>query len=201
MISSLTEIYDRYAVNPALALHMKRVAAVAALLCDHMPVWMVDKESIVTAALLHDIGNVVREPNPALTRLYEPHWYDYRAPKHTAMRVQYGTDDHIATHTIVTELGLPSKIHTLIDAIDIFKAGTRDDDIEGMLLYYADNRVAPQWIVSLEQRFTEVAARGAYRLERLTLEQALQNVTHEADILFQYCSLKPEEITDAVIRL
>lgn len=59
MAETISQIYDRYQVLPALQLHMLRVAAVAQLICSsHHRALPTDH--IISCCLLHDIGNILK---------------------------------------------------------------------------------------------------------------------------------------------
>ena len=59
MAKNILEIYKEHNVMPNLQEHMLRVAAVASLICDNCTEKL-NKEDIITACLLHDIGNIVQ---------------------------------------------------------------------------------------------------------------------------------------------
>jgi len=56
---TIQQIYDHYDIMPSLQLHMLRVTAVAAMIVEsfNQPL---DKNNIIKACLLHDMGNIVK---------------------------------------------------------------------------------------------------------------------------------------------
>ncbi|USN54769.1 MAG: HD domain-containing protein [Candidatus Peribacteria bacterium] len=59
MSHSIQDIYTQYQIPPSLQEHMLRVAAVAEQICLHSS-QEIDHATIVTAALLHDMGNIIK---------------------------------------------------------------------------------------------------------------------------------------------
>ena len=58
-MKNITDIYEKYKIMPLLAMHQIRVAAVAMMICDSLSV-PIDKDSVIKACLLHDIGNIIK---------------------------------------------------------------------------------------------------------------------------------------------
>ncbi len=55
----ISEIYEEYKIMPNLREHQLRVAAVAAQICDNFNKPL-NKKEIITACLLHDMGNIIK---------------------------------------------------------------------------------------------------------------------------------------------
>jgi len=55
----ILKIYEKYKILPALQQHMFRVASVAKMIAEHMVI-DVDIDCITKAALLHDMGNILK---------------------------------------------------------------------------------------------------------------------------------------------
>lgn len=60
IIANIKSIYDQFKVPPDLRKHMAKVTAVVSIVCDNWEGPKIDKQSTIAAALLHDIGNLVR---------------------------------------------------------------------------------------------------------------------------------------------
>lgn len=58
--SSIKSIYDRFSIPRSLRLHMYRVASIAEMVCDNWKGPRIEKDDIVAACLLHDVGNIVK---------------------------------------------------------------------------------------------------------------------------------------------
>ena len=65
----ITEIYDEYKIMPNLREHMFRVAGVASLICDNLEESLSKKE-IISACLLHDLGNIVKFDLESTAKLF-----------------------------------------------------------------------------------------------------------------------------------
>ena len=55
----ISEIYEKYKIMPQLQEHMLRVTAVASLIAGKFGKKL-DKRTIITATLLHDLGNMAK---------------------------------------------------------------------------------------------------------------------------------------------
>ncbi len=100
---NIKDIYLKYSVNKGLQEHMIRVAAVAQLICDKSTIKL-DTKNIVTACLLHDMGNLIKAKMDSMPELYEPEGVAYWTQVQIEMKYKYGTDEHIATMAIVNEI-------------------------------------------------------------------------------------------------
>ena len=59
MTKNISEIYEEYKIMPNLREHMLRVAGAASLICDNFTEPL-NKEEIISACLLHDMGNIIK---------------------------------------------------------------------------------------------------------------------------------------------
>ncbi|MDQ2676067.1 MAG: hypothetical protein M3Y34_04605, partial [Actinomycetota bacterium] len=118
---------------------------------------------VAPAMALHDVGNIVKpvgdgelldEPASLLDR-----WSLYAS----FARARYGDDDHRATAAILAELGIKRELIDLIqrkssrNLPSILEAG----DPAELLAIYADMRVSPDGVVSIEERHEDAKARYA----------------------------------------
>ena len=77
MERKITDIYKEYKIMPSLQMHMLRVAAVTKMIVDNYNMDL-DKESLVVAALVHDLGNIVKMDNMAtFPDFFEPEGVEY----------------------------------------------------------------------------------------------------------------------------
>jgi hypothetical protein len=190
------EIYAAYDIMPNLQLHQLRVAAVGKLLCDNFKE-SVNTNDVILACLFHDMGNIVKfkleNPPAALGSDDAEHWRKIQKE----VIEKYGPDQHEVSEAIAREIPLPEQIATMIGGSgysqipDILRHGTW----ESKLLKYADLRVAPYGVVSLQERFQDFAHRyqepegGVEREAGEELERKI----------FDHTALKPEDITDAAV--
>ena len=157
------EIYKKYPITPNLQKHLLRVAKVTLFICEHWKGRKVDKELIKKAALLHDLGNIVkfdlkRYPDylgKELKRL------DFWAKKQKEMIKKYGADDHEACLKMLREIGVDAKIIKIISnkSFHYSLKTEKSDNWELKILFYSDLRVGPFGILSLKKRFVEAIPR------------------------------------------
>lgn len=116
---------------------------------------------------LHDVGNAVKfnvDEEKAIEMLGEPSEQLSRWRLYTDyMRSRYGEDDHAATEAILTELGIRAELIELVSKKSSrhFDAILRRRVPAEMLALYADMRVAPSRVVSIEERYLEATKRYA----------------------------------------
>jgi hypothetical protein len=184
---------------PNLAEHMLRVAAVASLICDNFDE-LLPKEDIVTACLLHDMGNIIKAEFEFLPESWEPEGIAYWQKVKKDYIKKYGDNEHHATIRIMKELRIPENIIHLVDQIDfsLFCRHRDGNDIQVKIITYADTRVDPHGVVSQEERLEEARRRYATR-NKGKEEERQRLVVCSKDIekqIFAKCSLRPEDITD-----
>ncbi len=199
-MKTISEIYTEYKIFSRLEEHMLRVAGVVSIICDSLET-PVDKEKIVEAALLHDMGNIVKAK---LTHFADfsgdelKYWENVKSE----FIKKYGEQDHEATSNILKEIGVREEIIQLTDKVQfsLWCSHKEGDDLEIKILLYADGRAAPDGVVSYQVRMDE--AKGRYTQsefqegERNRLVACGQEVETQ---IFAKCSIKPEDITDEAI--
>ena len=187
---------------PLLQLHQLRVAAVAKFICEKTSAKL-PQTSIIEASLLHDMGNLLKFNLRALPHLCEPegvaHWEGVKEQ----FSKKYGTDEHAATHRIAEELGCTSETMSCLSAVgftQVFKH-LKSNILAHQVCCYADQRVGPFGILSLEERFQESRARRIKQglpIDPKAEELYAAHNKMEALVLSQTpCS--PNDITDKVI--
>jgi hypothetical protein len=199
----ISEIYDEYKVMSNLQTHMYRVAAVGQLISQNMNVPL-EGANIVSACLLHDIGNIIKFNLDLFPEFLEPEGLAYWQHVKKEYIEKYGTDEHLATYTIVGEIGAPKRVLELVAAVGFSKAelNMKSDDINKKICAYADMRVSPHGVCTLEERAKEgkirykVDQNAAWRDSHDRLVISLKEIEKQ---IFAECSIKPEEITDASI--
>lgn len=163
----------------------------------HSPL-SIDKNAVVSACLLHDMGNLIKVKFESAPELFEPEGIGYWQEIQAEMVDMYG-DVGSATRAIVHEIApLPVVEETIEDALfskmaTIAESGTR----EAKLLEYADMRVALHGISSMKERFDDIRERyvpmhhtGEY-IDKL--EAAAAKIESE---LFAGASITPDDITE-----
>jgi len=144
--SNISKLYKKYEVPANIIAHMKKVSEFAAILCDKFTKkgYKIDKESVVKAALVHDLLRVCdfKEISPTSPVLW------------AELKKKYGKLGHEkATQKILNKMG-HKEIGNLVLKHDFFKIKELRT-WEEKILYYADKRVDHDKVVSLKVRFRE----------------------------------------------
>ena len=159
----IADIYQNYYVTPNLAQHMKYVAEVVESLHKIWKGPTLDWDVLNELASLHDIGNIVKFDFDKYPQFLgaEIVNIDYWKSKQQEMIAKYGKDDHQATKKILEEIGLEDwKIQVIlgksfVNTINILNS----DNWYLKILAYADMRVLPSGIASLNERIEDVKVR------------------------------------------
>ncbi len=174
MSKVITELYDNYKIMPQLAMHQLRVAAVAYAI-EQALFEPLHEEELISACLLHDMGNILKFDFAVFPEYLEPQGRAYWEEVREAWKKRYGTDEHAATLAIAREIGVSGRTMEYIDAVGFSKAAAaaRGDSFEKKIACYADQRVAPQGVVSLDERLEEGFRRYAGREDRKEDDEAI----------------------------
>lgn len=191
--------YDRLDVPPNLRLHMFRVASVVALIRGHWRGPETDFDSTIKAALLHDVGNIVRfdldsDISKALMGDSIPHW---RGVQKSA-RAKYGREEHAATVAMASELGLDEKVISILKEYDAVGLAAKDGMLEAKVCDYADSRVGVYGVISIADRFRKIKERRKDSIISM-LEDIVEAIGAIQNEVLGSTDLKAEEINDASI--
>jgi hypothetical protein len=202
---TLREIYEHYKIMPGLQQHQLRVAAVGKLICDNFDL-PINTRDVVLAGLFHDMGNVIKADLTIFPDLLRPKGQLYWQEVKDTYIQKYGTDEHEATLQIVRELGLPDTVYSYIDGIGFSTMHiTRDSrSFEQKICEYADLRVGPHGVLSLEERIEEGRRRYAGRTSEMPAHEdrfaSLKDAAMEIERqIFSHTALEPSSITDLSI--
>lgn len=164
---AIREIYAHYLIMPSLQQHMYRVAAVAQILCEacEKAGVKVKEQEIVSAALLHDTGNILKSDLTLFPDFVELEGLEYWESVKAAYQTKHGQDEHEATRAIAKELSVSTETLELIESISFSKIESlfADHDLNALLLQYADLRVGPHGVITLEERLQDLEKRYASR--------------------------------------
>lgn len=202
---NILEVYKKYQLIPLQVEHHLRVASVADLICENFTD-KVDRENVVKASLLHDMGNIIKFDldNPLFQDSLQPQGVEFWKKVQTEFRHKYGNDEHVAHLKIAGEIGVGERILDIINAMTFHGASDTANkaDFGKKICQYADDRVGPWGVVSLEDRFKDLQKRYAHHgedtPERHNFEKALREIEKQ---IFARCKLQPEDITDESIKL
>lgn len=198
------ELYKQFRIMPSLQLHQLRVAAVAKLICDNATA-PVDTNDILLECLFHDMGNIVKSDLRYFPDFVEPEGVEYWETVKQDFFKKYGTEQHEANAAIAREIGLSEHIIEMMDNTGFSKildiVGSESRELK--ICQYADSRVGPRGILSLDGRLAEgreryVAGRkGRQYYDTDEGFEKLSNAAHELEQqVFALTSIRPEEITD-----
>ncbi len=203
MLLSISDIYKKYTIPPDLQLHMLRTAAIAQTISESFS--GVYAHHIVSAMLLHDMGNIIKFDLTKLPELLEPEGVNYWRGVQESFIDRYGTNEHRATEAIALEIGVQKEVYELIEGWSGFpnlKEITHSPHVALWICAYSDLRVAPYGIVSLEARLAEGRARYATHPKAFSLEQ-WDFLAREAyaleEKLFKGITLRPEDISEEAL--
>ena len=191
---------------PNLVQHQIRVAGVSMQICDSLDI-KVDKDSIVKACLLHDMGNIIKFnliQTQSLFGLSDLEIKDAIIIQNEFIQ-KYGKSEHKATVSIGEELGVSPYILELIDCVDSsnLEILAMNDDFNKKICMYADGRVTPHGVVSIQERSLEAKERYKNHPNKFDEESRLhfnKNVGSIESQIFSHSNIKPEDINDESIK-
>ncbi|NBV77876.1 HD domain-containing protein [bacterium] len=202
---TIQEAYNHYRINQGLQMHQLRVGAVGVLIARAQSS-AVDEQSIGIACLLHDMGNILKSDPRTLPELFEPEGPEYWLTVKEEFRKKYGDNEHDATAAIIRELGVSQRVLSLIEGMGFSKIQQvlQGGDRDLMIVEYADQRVAPFGVVSMEERHREGRERYAKKgrtffLGNGTYDELWVYMKDLEYTLFAQASLTPESVTDASV--
>ncbi len=201
MSKKITDIYKEYKILPNLQMHMLRVASVAFIICDNFSKDL-EKENIVRACLLHDMGNIIKFKLDSLPNFLEPEGLDYWKDVQLEYIEKYGTDEYVAHGKIAKELGMSARVIELIQAISFLDAPANvgNNDFNRKIMEYSDERVGIYGVISLEDRLMDLRKRYTHHNTSSTIRDAFEYALHDIEKqIFANCKIKPEDITDASV--
>jgi len=158
---TISEIYNKYSIPQNLQEHMLRVAAVGLQVVELLePSISLDRKVVADVLLLHDMGNIIKfnldkddllgeEERGKLKKIQK----DFIA--------KYGQEEHAATENIAKELGVSDQVLVVLSNIGSSKVylTIESDDWYRKVCSYADFRVAPHGVVSINERWDDVIKR------------------------------------------
>ncbi|MCA9380970.1 HD domain-containing protein [Candidatus Dojkabacteria bacterium] len=162
---SIDQIYKDLKIMPSLQKHQKIVAAIAWKICDSLST-KVDTHTIVSTCLLHDLGNIVKGSSDQFAPKGEE---EYWQKVETETKEKFGEHASIATVAMIKSLNLENeeKILEYLSWVGAKSLSTRSEEelknLEFVIAPYADSRVAPNGIVSIDGRIEEAKERYHFK--------------------------------------
>lgn len=189
---------------PNLQEHQLRVAAVAKTIALNFN-GNLDVESIITACLFHDMGNILKSDLARFPEFVEEKGIEYWQGVKDEFVLKYGPDEHVATHMIAREIGLNAEAMECLNHIGFSNLGINEigDSFENKICNYSDMRVGPHGIISLEERYVDGHKRysgSKHMVASEKYEELAQSGRMIENQIFSQTKIRPEEITDEKIK-
>lgn len=201
----ITQIYTDYKIMASLQLHMLRVAGVAAMICDHISNDLpekLDKENVIKACLLHDMGNILKFNLDIFPEFLKPQGKEYWQEVKDEFERKYGTKVHQATLQIVDEIGGSERIRELIDAVSFVKQkeNFESTDFGKKICAYADMRVIPTTVTSLDERMKDGKERyPQFNSQASGFRYVFAYLKKTEKQIFEQCDIQPEDISEETV--
>jgi putative nucleotidyltransferase with HDIG domain len=206
---TIQEIYTNYKIMPILQTHMLRVASVSKIICESL---QIDSKNIITACLLHDIGNIVKFNFDYDQLVLEPEGRVYWENVKKEFVDKYGSEQYQVTHKIIDELGLEARVKELVESVGFTKAKDilESNDMEKWICCYSDQKVGFSSVMSIEERIDEGFKRyltnnkikpaeiEKHRAENKFYREFLMQMEKR---IFENSKIKPEDITNENVDL
>ena len=172
---------------------MLRVAGVAKFILSGGQ-YSINSNDLIAALLVHDLGNIVKFKLASESSSWEI------VQKETISK--YGAGDYEATSNMLKELGVSDRVQCLVAEMVFGNLSTIIDssDMSLKIGLYADQRVAPYGVVSLEERFSDLRKRyesSPYKSRFSASQEEKARILEEQ--IFQGSSLQAIDITDKAI--
>lgn len=187
--------------------HLYRVTAYALYLTDHfVPDVQLNRDFITKACLFHDIGNIIKF-DFRQDRLIEIS--DQDAAKWKKVQedfiAKYGPNENIAVNKIVAEIGLEENVQMLLKqtGIEKIRFALTTDNWDVKLIRIADERISPQGVVTMRERYADLLARYQGRDHHLAdkkeNEERLALALELEKQIQSKCTIDLQKITDTDI--
>jgi HD domain len=172
MTRTIQQLYDLYRIPSGLQLHQLRVAAVGKLVAEAQP--QCDVETVITACLLHDMGNIIKFKLDRFPEFLEPEGYEYWAQVQFEYIAQYGWDEHDATEAICHELKVPDAVMECVHSVGLTKVhhNLTEGGVASRATNYSDLRVGPRGLLSIAERHADARVRAGLYHDKQHLTEA-----------------------------
>jgi len=198
---NISEVYKKQQINKGLQEHMLRVAGVAKYICDNSDLF-VDKNNVITACLLHDMGNLIKSKLETAPELFEPEGVDFWSEIKYRMIEKYDNDVHGATVAKIKEVCKTPEVVKIVEeaSFDDIEKVASSGSMEAKLLEYADMRVGMFGIMPLAERFQDIHDRYVpnrfSKEELLNKQRAAEKIERE---IFKLSSIRPSHVSNETV--
>lgn len=200
----ISEIYKKYDTMPQLQQHQRVVAGVALMIARSLSE-DIEEKNLVSAMLLHDMGNIIKFDLTLYPKYLEPLGLRYWSEVKQRYLDTYGFDEHEATIAISYEVNVPSIVLDIIKSVGFTRAPLLVGDVplSHKIACYADQRVSPFGVMSLQQRITEGRARFLRNKGSISIGDEFEGRVSALMLLesqiFARSFLSPQDITTEII--
>jgi 5'-deoxynucleotidase YfbR-like HD superfamily hydrolase len=159
---TIKDIYNKFQIPKNLELHMLRVGALANIITDNWNGGKIDKDSIIRAALIHDIAKpLIFDPNKQAQFGMSKNEIENLIKLQKYIKSNFGQDEHIALIEIAKYLECDSKIVDILDNSDWSNLSRLLDEksLESLIQIYCDMRIGPKGILTIDDRLNELEQR------------------------------------------
>jgi hypothetical protein len=195
----ITDIYSEYKIPLTLQEHMFRVASVIKYFLEKIDVNL-DKKNMITAALLHDMGNIVKinfDNDTPINNSYTHEQKEYWKNVKNEYVEKYGENTDIATLAICAELGVERSVINLLNNLGFeYICDISNDSLEKQILKYGDLRVGFYGIISLMERINDANA----RYDNLFSSKLIDCSKNMERQILSHSKIKAKDITEKSIR-
>lgn len=157
------DIYRKYTLPDNLQTHHLRVAALENIITDSWTGSKIDSNTIINTCLFHDIAKPVDfDPEKQERFVKDPQKLQTLKQVIIDMRQKYGTNEQEALQIIFQEIGLSKSEQRLAAQWDWHRLSEHiaNQDYEAIICIYADMRVAPHGIESIDDRIDDLSQRS-----------------------------------------
>lgn len=203
----LSDIYDRFSIPDNLRTHMLRVAGVGKVICDNLsPDIKIDKDALIKALLVHDMGNIVKFDFSVKSIHTDPDEISRLKQIQSEFIDKYGADDHKTTENILREIKLSEDVISITQNMSSKKLEKTliEEKWTLMIATYCDLRVSPFGIVPLNKRIDDLVSRmkGRTSSDWSSLNKAEKyriDLNRCEKIIQKYCLINLKDVNDQLV--
>ena len=153
------------------------------------------------------MGNIIKSDLNYFREFVEPEGLEYWQSVKDDFLKKYGADHHVANAAITGELGLPADVVALLDGVGFshLKNVSGIDSHELKIVQYADLRVGPLGILSIEKRLIEgreryiATRRRDHPYSDSDFEELMRTAEKLEKQIFVSVTISPDDITDTEV--
>jgi hypothetical protein len=201
----ISEVYEKYKIMPNLQEHMLRVTGAASIITSNLLI-KTNNSELISACLLHDMGNMSKFKLGVFPENLKPQGYDYWYKIQQEFIDKYGKDDHEATINICNELKIKKGVVSIIEKFG-FKNTEKTRGSTDLLVkigVYSDMRTSPNGVTTIGEKLNESKVRylrtqqGTYTAEQF--DKFIPIWFEIEKQIFDNCKINPEDITEEKVK-